>query len=188
MKNQKGVTMVALTITVILFAIILATITFSSLSSVHVKRLNNMYADVMAIQDRVDDFYAANGALPVYDSTAANYAEVLEPEIQKFTAKMIVLSQEASSSFRNLLINPNDEISATGYYMINLDLLGTLNLSNAKKTDNVDYYFVNKKSHQVYYGRGVVASEDATDIRYSIPFDEYENVDSKISTAQSTPN
>ena len=65
LKNDKGITLVALTITILLFMLILSTITFSSLSSVHVKQLNNMYADITNLQEKIDIYYLQNGTLPV---------------------------------------------------------------------------------------------------------------------------
>ena len=43
LKSKKGITVAALTITILLFLMILSTITFSSLSSIQIKKLNNIY-------------------------------------------------------------------------------------------------------------------------------------------------
>ena len=45
LKSKKGITVAALTITILLFLMILSTITFSSLSSVQIKKLNKQYIE-----------------------------------------------------------------------------------------------------------------------------------------------
>ena len=70
LKSKKGITVAALTITILLFLMILSTITFSSLSSVQIKKLNNMYSDIISLQEKIDLYYLKNGVLPVQDGSS----------------------------------------------------------------------------------------------------------------------
>ncbi len=176
MKNQKGVTLVALSITIILFTVVLTAITFSSVSSTHVRRLSKMYEDVLLLQGRVNVYYLQNNALPI-DTRAVETFNTFKTKIQT------IVSDSSNKLLRTLKVNPNDCTAAGyggwdagNYAIININLLkgpaygGDFELNNQRTND---YYAINKRSLQVYYCNGVVASEDATDIRYSIPFDKY---------------
>ena len=52
LKNQKGITMVAEVLTMVIFVLLIGTITYSSMSSFDVRDLNNMYADILTIQEK----------------------------------------------------------------------------------------------------------------------------------------
>ena len=78
MKKQSGITIVALTITVLLFLLILSTITFTSLSSIQIRQLNNMYADIINLQEKIDLYYLKNGFLPIDVSKKVEYSSDIE--------------------------------------------------------------------------------------------------------------
>ena len=178
MKNQKGVTLVALSITLILFTVVLTTITFSSVSSVHLRRLNNMYEDILFLQGRVNTYYVATGTVPTLD--------VEQDSLNTFREAMKEL-RKLSEGVRFIKINPNDYYANTvatqnvdefknGYKLLNLEALkvpaygGDFELNNEAASDN---YAINTRSLQVYYCKGVVANEDTNDRAYSIPFNKY---------------
>ena len=64
-KNQKGITMVAEVLTVIIFALLIGTITYSSMSSIEVRDLNDMYADILTIQEKAANYYLKYGEAPI---------------------------------------------------------------------------------------------------------------------------
>ena len=155
LKSKKGITVAALTITILLFLMILSTITFSSLSSVQIKKLNNMYSDIISLQEKIDLYYLKNGVLPVQDgSNKITYSA--DSEIKW-------LSQR----------NPND---GNDYYEITADTIGKLGgiaLNNSKSDDK---YYINAVSHTIYYSNGVQTEEGADKI-YTIDLSEYQSVD-----------
>lgn len=157
LKSKKGITVAALTITILLFLMILSTITFSSLSSVQIKKLNNMYSDIISLQEKIDLYYLKNGVLPVQDGSGKiTYSADSEVEW---------LSQR----------NPND---GNDYYEITSDTitkLGGLALNNSKSDDK---YYINAVSHTIYYSNGVQTEENAEKI-YTIDLSEYQAVDLK---------
>ena len=181
MKNQKGITLVALTITVVIFTIILATITFSSVSSLQLRRLNNMYADINVVQGRLDNYYIKNnGRLPIYSDAevSADAAMTLVQKQFNITMFNIGKSKEnpgnVSERYQDVRKNPNDslptvdnpanptDVTNPTYKIIKFTeqeggkttyLLGSFTLNNYyhDETGTRDYYLVNLQSHQVYY-------------------------------------
>ncbi len=150
LKNNNGITLVALTITILLFTMILSTITFASLSSVHVKQLNNMYADITNLQEKIDMYYLKYGTLPVKSSNK------VEDD----------LSQLAWLNEKN--VNDNDV-----YYKLDSETyekIGGITLNNSE-----DEFYINEDSHTIYYGKGVQVSDDEGK-KYTIDLSKYTEV------------
>lgn len=128
-RNNKGITLMAEVITVIILLMIISIISYSSMSSLQVRNLNNMYSDIVNIQEKAANYYLKYGIAPVTAETPS--ASVLE---NMKTEK-----------------NPNDEEGQ--YYKINYSLLNNMSLNNKQTTDN--YYYMNSKTLTVYYSKGV---------------------------------
>ncbi len=162
LKNDKGITLVALTITILLFMLILSTITFSSLSSVHVKQLNNMYADITNLQEKIDIYYLQNGTLPV------KAGEENKINVNGMT------NENIASTYKWLAErNGND---GDIYYLLTEDSyqkLGGITLSNSKAEDK---FYINELTHTIYYEKGVQVSE-VEGKKYTIDLSEYTNFD-----------
>jgi Tfp pilus assembly protein PilE len=79
LKNQKGITLMAEVITVVIFMIIIATITYSSTSSMQIRALNDMYADIINIQEKAANYYLKYGEAPVTTENVTVTADKLNP-------------------------------------------------------------------------------------------------------------
>lgn len=128
-RNNKGITLMAEVITVIVLLMIISIISYSSMSSLQVRNLNNMYSDIVNIQEKAANYYLKYGSAPVTTEAVSSSVE----------------SNIASEK------NPNDE--AGKYYKINFSLLNNMSLNNKQTDDN--YYFMNAKTLTVYYSKGV---------------------------------
>ena len=157
LKNNRGVTLSALAITVIVMLIISSTIIYNTRSKVTESKLNKLYQDLENINGKIDDYYL-------------NYGEI--PTLTKFSDKdtlKSVLSRNASSHSATLNpteINPND---GDEYYVIDLEKLDGLVLNygygddynkvknnpNSITTEIDEIYIINKVTHQVYYPSGI---------------------------------
>lgn len=127
-RDNKGITLMAEVITIILLLLIVSIITYSSMSSLQVRNLNDMYADIVNIQDKAANYYLKYGKAPV--TTTQVPGTVIS-----------AMSDE---------LNPNDD---GNYYVVNLSNLNNISLNN-KQTDE-NYYFINNKTLTVYYSKGV---------------------------------
>lgn len=134
LKNEKGITMIAIVITIIILLIIISTVSFSSKNGIDMKKLNNMYADILILEEKISVYYLKNGTIPIKGETI-NLAEIPD-EI------------EAD--------NPNN---GTEFYDIDLDKLENISLNNNNSSLEIDKYIINYDSHAVYYLKGVTVNE-----------------------------
>ena len=151
MKKQEGITIVALTITVLLFLLILSTITFTSLSSIQIRQLNNMYADIVNLQEKIDLYYLKNGFLPIDVSKKVEYSSDIEWLATR---------------------NPND---GNVYYELDSETLKKLDGITLINSEEDDKFYINEQSHTVYYSKGIQVEEGTPKI-YTIDLSEYKEV------------
>lgn len=157
LKNNKGITLVAQVITITVFLMIVGVISYSSVSSLQSKNLNDMYTDIVSIQEKVANYYLKYGEAPV-DKSEGPVPNTIIDKISK---------------------NPNDE---GDYYKVDISKLLNLTLNNAQTNEN--YYFMNENTLTTYYTKGV-AIQDLKDeatgkrietIYYTLP-SNYEQVE-----------
>ena len=151
MKKQEGITIVALTITVLLFLLILSTITFTSLSSIQIRQLNNMYAYIVNLQEKIDLYYLKNGFLPIDVSKKVEYSSDIEWLATR---------------------NPND---GNVYYELDSETLKKLDGITLNNSEEDDKFYINEQSHTVYYSKGIQVEEGTPKI-YTIDLSEYKEV------------
>ena len=128
LKNENGISMVTLITTIILLLIISTVVIYNSRTSVHLEKLNQMYADLQTLQDKVDIYYIENGKLPISDNPNDT-----------------ITVSEGETIFG---IEPTENDGEI-YYKIDSNLLGNIDL-NYDTT-----YYVNEQSHIVYSSDGV---------------------------------
>lgn len=161
LKNDKGISLVTMVMTVLIMAIILSTLTYTAYSNLKIRGLNKLYNDIRTLNDKVAVYYMENGTLPVsgeYKTITVGYE--LDETI-KFVTK------DGTFTNQDSLVNPNDynDESGTGqatYSLINLGLLDNITLEN---TGN---YIINDQSHTIYYADGVAIDGETY---YTIPLD-----------------
>lgn len=135
LKNEKGVTMIAIVITIIILLIIISTVSFSSKNGIDMKKLNNMYADILLLEEKISVYYLKNGTIPIKGNELAIEAEL-----------------------KTQLINDNPN-NGTQFYEIDLDKLENISLNNNNSSNDKDVYIINYDSHAVYYLKGVTVNE-----------------------------
>ena len=150
MKKQEGITIVALTITVLLFLLILSTITFTSLSSIQIRQLNNMYADIINLQEKIDLYYLKNGFLPIDVSKKVEYSSDIEWLVDR---------------------NPND---GNVYYELDSESFKKLDGITLNNSEDDDKFYINEQSHTIYYSNGIQVEEGTPKI-YTMDLSEYQN-------------
>lgn len=150
LKSKKGVTLIALTITItVLLMITGITISISNIQ-LSVKDVNRLYADIDSLDTKVSAYYLEKGELPIYSREYAN----------KATLKNCLRTNGAIGK----VINENDEGQ---YYVLNLSKLDNLTLNFGRKytlwetnpnttIENCqDLYIINEVTHQIYYPSGI---------------------------------
>lgn len=97
-KNNKGITLVALSITIIVLIIITSITIYSSKNHISVKYLNYLYGDLDTIKTKTAAYYLKTGNLPVFDNAFIDTQDELED----------LLIQNGANS-EGVILNPNDE-------------------------------------------------------------------------------
>ena len=156
MKNNKGITMISLVITIIVLLILSSIVIYNSKYQLRMKYLDNLYADIESINSKVADYYLKNDSLPIFENAYLNTKEDLEH----------MLSTNSNNQ-EELGINVNDEGK---YYVINLSKLDNLTLNygidyknwtdTSTKADFQDLYIINEVTHQIYYPYGIKMGDE----------------------------
>ncbi len=149
LKKNKGVTLMALTITIIVLLIVAGITINNSKSQLAIKNVNNVYADIESIGTKVSDYYLKNNSLPILENAYFNSKQEL--------ASFCTSNDEDIS-----MINAND---SGAYYVIDLSKLDNLTLtygldykkwtSSSTSQDLQDIYIINQVTHQIYYPKGI---------------------------------
>ena len=124
-RDEKGVTLLELTITITVLLILASVTTQLGLGkTMELKRYNAVKSDIIELTEAVQTYYMEKGELPLED--ADTQVEFTPPEDNK---------------------NPND---SGEYYEIDVSLLESVNIQNKRNT-----YIVDKQSLTVYCQEGI---------------------------------
>lgn len=127
MISMRKSIILGLIIMIIIALIIAVQIKDATGKGVELLTLNNMYADIDKLDEKISIYYLNYGFLPV--------------------------NKERTSEFKNNSINPND---GDNYYEIDLSKLENVDLSYGMKLiGEDDVYIINEDSHTIYYVKGV---------------------------------
>lgn len=155
-KDEKGVTLLALTITIIVMVIITTTLITNTKNHLKIEKTNNLYSDIEQIKDKVSEYYIRKGKLPIKEEaycTAYELVDILKTN-----------GVDSEKTMDDLLdVNDKKSISEATYYVINLSDLDNLTLNYGSEYKNwtsgtglQDLYIINEKSHQIYYPKGII--------------------------------
>ncbi len=147
LKKQKGMSLIALTTTIIVLSILTSIIVYNARDNVEIREYKKLENDIEILQNKVNMYYLKNGKLPIVEKDLTTII---------YNGKSEYKSQKQS--------NDNDN-----YYIIDLRYVGgvTLNFGNGfyninteknNCNDIVDLYIINEQSHRIYYVAGVTAN------------------------------
>lgn len=137
-RNNQGITLVSLAITVIVMMILVVGVTMSTTSTMELRKYNDIKQDIIGLSEAVKTYYLENGKLPIYTDTTFSLDTYGVPSNDR---------------------NPND---SGNYYAIDVSLLSKYTSINkgegnkSKKLNINDLYVVNEESLTVYYLDGAV--------------------------------
>lgn len=133
-KNENGITLTTLVLTVVLILLISGIMGYYSTSGLDMQKVNNMYSDIEQIQTEIDTYYLKNNKLPILN---------------------------VSVSFYNFS-NPNDsseyyviDLSKLGNLRLNYGKEFENIKSSNQLGDYTDVYIINKQSQTIYYLKGI---------------------------------
>ena len=126
-REEKGITLAILIITLMVMVILAGTTIYTINKSPNAEELNNMYADIENLDNKITLYYSRNGELPIKGEKIENIPE-------------------------DMSINSNDN---ENYYEIDLGKLENVSLNFGKNSQGKDVYIINEKSHTIYYLAGI---------------------------------
>lgn len=162
-KRDKGITMIALIITVIILLIVTNMLIYNAQDNIHIKVLTNLYNDIELLNEKIASYYNEYGEIPISENMKYENIENLK------NAKI-------------LSINDNTE----EFYIIDLEAMKGITLNYGKDYENVknnieskdnytDIYIINKKSHNIFYIQGINIKENNTIKTYYTNYTEPDN-------------
>lgn len=145
-KQEKGVTLTILVITVITLMIITGTLIYNVEDSTRIKKLTNLYSDIDLLRTKVTDYYEEYGEIPakIKYTKPSGLSNVLSKNND--TGDFYVIDLEA---MKGITLNYGND-----YEKIINDT--TITKENPEKADQYkDLYIINKNSHNIFYAKGV---------------------------------
>lgn len=162
MKQDKGVTMVALIVTIITLIILTSMLVYNVKDSVYIKAFTNLYNDVELLREKVTEYYEEYGQIPVGT-----------PEKIKYTN----ISQLSNSGILSKKEEEGD------FYVIDIEAMKGITLNYGKDYDRVkndiqnannytDIYIISENSHNIFYVKGISIKENNTTKIYYTDYTE----------------
>ena len=139
LKQQRGVTLIALVITIVVLLIITTVGVHTSLERVKANNINKMFNDIGLLEDKTLEYYVANGELPVIPNVS--YPNIAEAGENATDLKVIDLSKLGNTSLN-----------------FGRDFEKLKNETTITST-NFDVYVINEKTLQVFYSKGITVNK-----------------------------
>ena len=158
LKQENGITMVSLVVTIIILIILTSVLVFNTQDSIYIKRLNNLYNDIELLREKVSSYYNEYGEIPA----TIKYTNI--------------------SSLKNILSAKND---IGDFYVIDLEAMQGITLNYGKDYEKIkndesnvnnytDLYIINKNSHNIFYVNGIEVKNKTEIKKY---YTDYTNPD-----------
>ena len=139
-NNQKGVSLVTLTITVIVILILTGIVLYNVKDNLGVQKLKSMQADIENLRDKIESYYIEYGNIP---------AKIEYTNITNIKDDGVI----------------SDEVDTGKFYIIDLSAIDNLTLTYGKDYDKIeseqqvdnleDIYIINEDSHNIFYVKGI---------------------------------
>lgn len=144
LRTNRGITLVALVITIVVILIVAGTTVYTSLDRFEINGYNKMKNDLELLSDKVANYYLKYNGLPIKEK----YTSALDFD-------------------KNVNDNEN-------YYILDLEAMEGISLNYGKEGFNNpnasdDIYIINEKSHTIYYVKGIEVDRK---MYYTIPENE----------------
>lgn len=155
-KNEKGVTLVALALSVAVLIILSNVIIYNVRDNLEVGKLTKMKNDIQNLRDKVSSYYAQNGTIPAHlvypNIDPLKTAGVISQATD--TGKFLVIDL---SAIENLTLNNGADFE---------NVKSNTSLTEEEAKSNTDLYVINENSHNIFYVEGVTIDNETyyTDI------------------------
>lgn len=146
MSQNKGITMISVTIIVIVILILTGVLIYDARDSLKVTKLQSMQSDIQNLRDKINNYYSEYGQIPArikYTNTdnigKIMTTGVISPNIDTGDFYIIELS-----SLENLTLNYGEDYK---------NITSTITESEASQYE--DIYIINETSQNIFYVEGI---------------------------------
>lgn len=158
LKNDKGVTLVTLAVTIVILVIVTNILVYNAKDNVYIKKLEGMYNDISNLRDKVSTYYVKYGNLPILkDSSTTEKNPIEYSSITKGDTDLnkigSVVGNADSGKFYVIDLNAFDNLTLN-----NGKDFDTIKTNNSIDTEHLDFYIINETSHNIFYVKGVEVS------------------------------
>lgn len=160
-RNEKGITMMTLTITIIILLILTFTIITNMVGMIDITNINDLEADIELLKQKVEAFYKEYGEIPakIEYTNIAHLNNILNNKEKEPGSKFYVIDLQTMKGI-TLNYGRNYEIvrNMTGTPQ---DLAAVNNLK--------DIYIINNITHNIFYVQGIEVDGKNRYTNYEIP-------------------
>lgn len=155
LRDNKGITLVVLTITVIVLLIITNIVIYNVKDNLGIEKLKDMQDDIEILNDKVAEYYAKYGTIPAKNE----YANI--------------------DNIRNAGVI-SEKVDTGKFYIIDLSAIENLTLTYGKDYKKItseisdeeiqklkDIYIINEASHNIFYVKGITLDEETFYTNYT---------------------
>lgn len=159
-NNNKGVTLVALTITVVILLIVTNIIIYNVKDNLGIEKLKNLQNDIEELNDKISIYYTQYGNIP---------AKYKYDNIDNIRSSGVI----------------SDVMDTGDFYVIDLSAIENLTLTYGKDYEQInadgstlnDVYIINENSHNIFYAKGVSIKDQNYYTNYTKEDIDNKNVD-----------
>ena len=151
LKQEKGISLISLAITIIILGIITSIIVYNVKDTKHTEALTKMYTDIENLNDKIASYYKTYGNIPAYSTEKCSINGALLANLENAqgandTEVFLVIDL---SAIENLTLN-----YGKGYEIL-LNELSENEQYTLNETSDKDIYIINENSHNIFYLEGV---------------------------------
>lgn len=157
--NNKGISLISLTITVVVILILTSIILYNASNDVKISNLSALQSDIVNLQDKVASYYAQYGKIPAITSNEytniddIKNAGVISSSVD--TGKFYVIDL---SAMENVTLN----------YGKDYEKVRTGEAQTSEQINNLkDIYIINETSHNIFYVEGIKLDNEQYYTNYS---------------------
>ena len=162
MRNQKGISLVSLSVAVIVILAIAGTVLYNVRTNLGIQRVKSMQADIENLRGKVANYYLQYGTLPVLNEYSGGDSQAKSIPKNSLVIKNVV--DNAAST----------DLDTGDYYAIDLSAMENITLTygedyetlktlsgnmvkvlNDGNKDLTDVYIINSVSHNIFYVAGI---------------------------------
>ena len=151
-KNQKGVTLITLMVTVVILLIVSNIVIYSIKDNLGIEKLKYMQNDIENLNDKVSAYYKQYGALPIKikytNITNISNAGLISDKIDKGDFYVLDLS-----ALENLTLTYGEDYKKIVHKT-------TEEITEEEINNLKDIYIINETSHNIFYVKGVKLNDE----------------------------